>query len=366
MFIAKCTVIFLCILQSQAKFYETDVGPYGYGRYSTHEYDPDVEYPYGLSYKRYPYQDIVVPKVVEYEGKVPGPIGLEYGSAGGLGYPAGYGKLGYGGYGHRPFVGAPVGISKGIGYGYGPGIGYSHIAPYGPGVLAHHGPYGISQVDKGIYSDGKQNVVGEHYNHLNGHNGESLNHGDAGYSAGEVALKDIKGDSAHFIDSDGLKTGHHEGKNFYGGEHFNTEGKHGNERTLNANHNKGHNIKGFKKSHHLDETGKTEEFYDQDHDEGGNYAFNGKFGKFGEGGGEAFKGGFNDGRFKSGEATKEGHYGNEYFQDKTQGNHGKFGGNKFAQNEQAYGLNKGFGEHGLTGHHENSRLYKNFPEYGYY
>ncbi|KAJ8942616.1 hypothetical protein NQ314_010025 [Rhamnusium bicolor] len=40
------------------------------------------------------------------------------------------------------------------------------------------------------------------------------------------------------------------------------------EKTIKQGHRKGHKIKGFKSSHHKDESGKTEEYYDEDHDEG--------------------------------------------------------------------------------------------------
>ncbi|XP_056640955.1 uncharacterized protein LOC130447922 [Diorhabda sublineata] len=345
MFSTLLLVLFSTVYKTEAKFYETELGPYG--KYSTQEYDHDLGYPYGLAYKKYPYEhEVVVPKSVGYAGGIPG--------YGGLREDVGY-------YGRKGLIGVPLGP----GYGYGP-VGYSHVVPYESGLIAGHPPFGISQIDKGIYSDGKQNLVGEKFNYAKGYNGELVNHGDAGYAAGTVGFKDIKGDSLHFIDADGLKKGHHEGKQYNGAEYFDSEGKHGDEKVLNANHNKGHNIKGFKKSHHLDETGKTEEFFDHDHDQGGNYVFDGRFGKFGEAGGQGYKGGYSDGRFKTGEATKEGHVGNEYFQDKSQGNHGKFGENKFAENEEAYGLNKGFGERGLTAHHENSGIYKKHPGFGYY
>ncbi|KAJ8967101.1 hypothetical protein NQ314_003113 [Rhamnusium bicolor] len=126
-------------------------------------------------------------------------------------------------------------------------------------------------------------------------------------------------------------------------------------------HKKGHSIKGFKSSHSKDESGKTEEFYDEDHDEGGNYGFDGHFGKFGEGGASSFKGGHEDGKFNAEEAKKSGHYDNEYLLDKAHANHGKFGENKYAGNEEYYGANKGIDEHDLTGHHESSNYFKHYP-----
>lgn len=119
-------------------------------------------------------------------------------------------------------------------YGQGRGLSYHPIYTHGISPITPHGrldfynhqsPYGVSQIDKGIYSDGKQNVIGEQYNRVQGHNGESLNHGDVGFNKGEVAYKDIKGDSVHFVDADGINRGQHDGKSYSGGEHFNAEGE---------------------------------------------------------------------------------------------------------------------------------------------
>lgn len=67
-------------------------------------------------------------------------------------------------------------------------------------------------------------------------------------------------------------------------------GKNGEEQTLKKGHKKGHKVKSFKTSHHKDESGKSEEYYDEEHDEGGNLAFNGQAGSFGENGASSFKG----------------------------------------------------------------------------
>lgn len=116
-----------------------------------------------------------------------------------------------------------LGYGQGISVGLGSGLGYSQIAA--PGLLGHGKYVGGSAVDQNSYSGGNKNIAGEHYVKSHGVNGEELNHGDAGYSRGNVAVKDIKGDSVHFVDSNGGKVAHHTGKEFLGGEHFDKEGK---------------------------------------------------------------------------------------------------------------------------------------------
>nr|XP_023015930.1 fibroin heavy chain-like [Leptinotarsa decemlineata] len=343
-----CTFILNVIIVGAIKFHPTEVGiggseqfgivPFG-EKYTNVEYGSGVGYPHGLGQTAYAYNPKIaygggyaahspniaynVPKAagfgpagVGHESFVlgyKGTEGLGIGSGqtlGGIGYAPkigavgihsagiGYGGvgggIGYGdgvqgvGYGHYP----AVGIAKGPGYGYGPGVGYG--IPHAGGLVSTlgHGGLGVgggnfiggSQIDKNIYNAENRNVIGDHYSASHGKNGEVLNHGDAGFTTGQVALKDIKGETVHFSDTDGVNNAHHAGKAYHGGEHFDKGGKHGAEQVLNENHKKGHNIKSFKKSHHLDESGKTEEFYDEDHDEGGNYAFDGHVGKFGQSG----------------------------------------------------------------------------------
>lgn len=138
-------------------------------------------------------------------------------------------------------------------------------------------------------------------------------------------------------------------------------GKNEAEQTIKQGHKKGHKIKGFKTSHHKDESGKTEEFYDEAHDEGGNYAFKGEAGNFGENAASAFKGGAQEGKYKSGEAKKEGFYENKYLNDNAKSNEGKYGENKFGENAQIYAYKKGADEQSLLGHQESSKFYKHHP-----
>lgn len=135
---------------------------------------------------------------------------------------------------------------------------------------------------------------------------------------------------------------------------------------MKKGYKKGHKVKGFKNSHQKEESGKTEEYYDEDHDEAGNYMYNGQAGSFGEKGGSAFKGGNQIGNFNAGEAKNQGHYGSKYLADKEKGNLGRYGEGKFGGNFAAYGLNNGGGMHNMMGHHEASKFYKHHPFYNWY
>lgn len=138
-------------------------------------------------------------------------------------------------------------------------------------------------------------------------------------------------------------------------------GKNEEQKTVKQGHKKGHKVKGFKTSHHKDESGKTEEFYDEEHDEGGNYAFKGEAEKFGDHGASSFKGAAEEGKYSAGEAKKEGFHENKYLNGNAKGNEGKYGENKYAGNRQAYALKKGADEQSLLGHQESSKFYKHHP-----
>lgn len=140
-------------------------------------------------------------------------------------------------------------------------------------------------------------------------------------------------------------------------------GKNGGEKKIKQGHKKGHVIKGFKTSHHKDESGKTEEFYDEANDEGDNFNYNGQSGSFGETGASQFKGGHEDGKFNSGEYKKQGHYDNQHLVDKANADSGKYGENKYAGSGSVYGVNNGIDQQSLLGHQENSRFYKHHPHY---
>lgn len=143
--------------------------------------------------------------------------------------------------------------------------------------------------------------------------------------------------------------------------YFYFTGKAEEETTVKTGHKKGHKVKSFKTTHHKDESGKTEEYYDESHDEGGNYAFKGASENSGEKGGSSFKGGKGEEKFKEGQTKQEGLYKNEYLNDKADSKEGKFGENKYAGNEVVYGNKNGADEQSLLSNQESSKFYKAHP-----
>lgn len=115
---------------------------------------------------------------------------------------------------YRPFYNQFGGINNGINGGFN---------GYQGGFVPHHHPR-AGFVDKKAYNDEKKNVEDEKFEKAEGSRGESGGHGKAGFSKGEVALKDAKADSGFYKDEQGFKKGFDDNKEYYGGNHFNHNG----------------------------------------------------------------------------------------------------------------------------------------------
>ncbi|XP_023015915.2 uncharacterized protein [Leptinotarsa decemlineata] len=267
-------------------------------------------------------------------------------------------------FGGRPGFGGYKLIHEGVGFGqhFG-GVGPSHISPafsHGFGGAELHGG---SEIGHNSFRGGSKALNGGNFHKLHGVSSGEVNHDDLGHFKGEGAFKDVKGESAHFYDADGGKNAHHDGKNYYEGKHFGNEGKTGAEKSAKQGHRKGHTVKGFSTSHHKDESEKTEEFFDEAHDEGGNAAFHGQSGKFGETGASSSKGEHLDGKFKAGESKKGFHFDKESVNGKVHGNQRQFGGKKFNNHGSALGEHKVLDEDDVEAHHESSKLFEHRPSF---
>ncbi|XP_056640795.1 uncharacterized protein LOC130447796 [Diorhabda sublineata] len=286
-----------------------------------------------------------------------------------------------GGFG---FAGSPLGNQAFSGQFLGPNVALGQAVPLGTtfggqiipqyihggvgtlgglyGGLQHHPHHiGGEEIIKGQFSSGKKNANDEKFEKSEGRKGDELNHNKAGFAKGEVLVKDFKGDSGRYNNVNGEKKVYEDGKEYQGGQHYNKEGKSGEEKTAKQGHKKGHKVKSFKNSHHKDETGKSEEYYDESHDEGGNYVFNGQSGSFGEQGASGFKGGHHDSKYNQAEAKKEGQFENKHSVEKVEGDQGKYGENKFAGNQALFGYKTGADEQSLLGHEESSKFVKSHP-----
>lgn len=131
-------------------------------------------------------------------------------------------------------------------------------------------------------------------------------------------------------------------------------------------HKKGHKVKGFKNSHQKQESGKTEEFYDEENDEGGNFMVRGQAGSFGENAGSAYGGKQQDGNFNAVQQGNEGRFGNEFLADKANSNQGRYGEAQYGKSGSLYGLNNGLGVNNMAGHHMYSKFFKKHPFYHHY
>lgn len=138
-------------------------------------------------------------------------------------------------------------------------------------------------------------------------------------------------------------------------------GKNGAEKKVKQGHKKGHVIKGFKSSHHKDESGKTEEFYDEEHDEGEHSSADGHAGSFGEGSAASFKGAHEDADFKASKGGQKGEYEKEHLIDGNNGGGSQFESKKFGGEGSSFGYKKGADEESLLGHKDSSKYFKHLP-----
>lgn len=144
--------------------------------------------------------------------------------------------------------------------------------------------------------------------------------------------------------------------------HFPFAGENKAERKIKQGHRKGHVVKGFKKSHNKEESGRDEQYYDEEHDEGGNVFFNGQRGDFGESEGSSYKGNHQDGVFKANQGKQSGHYSSEKALDNSNGGGEEFAAKKYGGSGSSYGSSRGSDEQSLLGHQQ-SKLFRHQPKY---
>nr|CAI5824706.1 unnamed protein product [Callosobruchus analis] len=268
-----------------------------------------------------------------------GQIGHHVGMPSFMGSP-GFGKL----------YTTPIGL-EGMHQGFGArhhSMHYSH-----PGILGYKKEIGGEEEAKEEFNKGGKKYEGEHFEKAQEKKTDEVHKGEEGYVKAAEGSKEEKGDNGYVKEEKAAKEAHEKEKEYHGETAEKKEAKQG--------HKKGHKVKGFKKSHHLDETGKTEEFYDESHDEGDNFEFKGHKGNYGEGAGSSFKGGNEEKKYNSEEAKKEGHYNQEHASEHKKGNSGEHGAKEFKGSDAAYALSKGGDEHSLLGNQESSKFYKSQP-----
>ncbi|XP_056640956.1 uncharacterized protein LOC130447923 [Diorhabda sublineata] len=185
--------------------------------------------------------------------------------------------------------------------------------------------------------------------------------GNFGGFNGEENLKNSKGESVSILNEDGNKNQHVDEKDYFEGHHFNKKEKSGDEQSAIHGHRRGHKIRGFSKSHHNDESGKTEEYYDEAHDEADNEEFVGKSGGFGESGSSRYQGGYLD----KGSVTEE----KKKIADIDKGTESKqiskeeehFGENRFNGGGESFGEHKLLNNGDLGEYSGSSTFWKHHP-----
>lgn len=123
--------------------------------------------------------------------------------------------------------------------------------------------------------------------------------------------------------------------------------------------------KGFKTTHHKDESGSEETFYDEAHDEGDKYHYSGNQGAFGNNGQSNYKGGHENGQFAADQRSKQGQYDRQHIVDNTNADKGQYGQKGYHGSGESFSINNGIGQQSLLGRQEANRLYVNNHPHGY-
>ncbi|KAJ8972709.1 hypothetical protein NQ317_014743 [Molorchus minor] len=133
----------------------------------------------------------------------------------------GYYPMEAGGYGGGKYTqSAPFNTGKFGGVApisYGPGIGGGGI---GFGGYENIGRLRGRRDEKEVFNGGNKNVEDDRYEKAYGQNGAEVNRGQEGFSKGQVAVKDVKGDAGYYNNEEGGKKIYHDGKQYEGGQHF--------------------------------------------------------------------------------------------------------------------------------------------------
>lgn len=117
-------------------------------------------------------------------------------------------------------------------------------------------------------------------------------------------------------------------------------------------------MKGFKKSHHLDENGKEEQYFDEEKDEGENFNVNGESGSFGEQQSSAFKGAQENSQLRGNQGGQKQHFENQESHDKNHGSGDQYGSRKFGTDNSNFNANNGGGQESIQGHSSGSKFEK--------
>lgn len=147
--------------------------------------------------------------------------------------------------------------------------------------------------------------------------------------------------------------------------HLNTElisEQNENEKKNKSTHKKGHIVRSFKNSHHKEETGNNEEYYDEEHDVGDSFKFDASAGHFGENKAEAFKGDHEQKEYLANEKVDKGSHEAAEVAEKVKEAKNENKESKEESNSKHYGNHDHKDEQSLLGHQE-SKSYDGYSHH---
>lgn len=120
-------------------------------------------------------------------------------------------------------------------------------------------------------------------------------------------------------------------------------------------------VKGFRNTLRKDEDGRSEEYFDEQHDEGVNFNENGQAGNFGVRQEAVANGQQQNGEFNTNQGNQRQVFDNQQFQNNNNNNGDQFGATSFGASNANSASNSGEGQQSAAGYVQGSRFQKSQP-----
>ncbi|KAF5279564.1 hypothetical protein FQR65_LT03386 [Abscondita terminalis] len=210
--------------------------------------------------------------------------------------------------------------------------------------------FNSKHLNKHLYDKDLENS--RHFQHAGKDSGEQFYEGAEGFKDGNLNVKKIKSDLGHYNENFGKKEAAGDENAFQKNTNFKELGNQGEQKNQKSSHTKGHVVKGFKKHHHKDEDAKTEEFYDEAHDEGGNANFGEHLNSFGKNAADSAQGGHNNNNYAAIEKNVGSLHNSGHSLNSNDGGRNKFLGNRRGESVNAFDLRDNSNQHALLENQE--------------
>lgn len=129
----------------------------------------------------------------------------------------------------------------------------------------------------------------------------------------------------------------------------------------NEGHRRGRVVQGFTSSHHKDENGRSEAYFDESNDQGENFDVSGHGGTYGERDQASYNGARQDGQIQANGGRQQNQFQNEQSVDNANSAGGKFDASRFASGGAVASSDNGGGQESQQGYSQSNQFSKQQP-----